>query len=259
MKLPGGLLRDGELRRQFGFRSPDGALELEIAEGARTQEPLPRRVSRVLVAALEHVGGEPVDLQLVEELCVADRQFLMQRLQTWLRDELQWRTVRCTQCEEHFDFPLSMGELPVKEAGEGFPFVEVETGQGRVRARVPTGADQVALVAQGTGSVSALLGRCAAPADIARLSDEDVTRIEAALEQVSPAAVTRGQTKCPGCGAMQEVELEPYACLSRESRLLEEVHCLASTYHWSEQDILALPVHRRMQYLRLVERDAGLT
>jgi hypothetical protein len=176
----------------------------------------------------------------------------MQRLQAWLRDEPQWRTVRCTKCQEHFDFPLNIGDLPVKEAGEGFPFAEVETEQGRVRVRVPTGADQVALVRQGTASVRALLERCATLADVARLSDEEIARIETALERVSPAAVTRGQARCPGCGEVQEVVLEPYACLYRESRLLEEVHALASAYHWSEPEILALPVHRRMQYLRLV-------
>ncbi|ATB39024.1 hypothetical protein CYFUS_004463 [Cystobacter fuscus] len=257
MRLPGGLLREGELRRQFRFREPDGALELSILEGARRREPLPRQVSRVLVAALEHLGGEPPELAKVEELCIADRQFLMRRLRTWLGDEQPWHTVRCTGCQERFDFELNVAELPVKEAGAGFPFVEVETGQGRVRGRVPTGADQLALAERVTADVRALLERCLFPADVARLEEGDIALIEEALEAVSPGVVTRVGATCPGCGATQVVTLEPYSCLFMESTLLEEVHTLASAYHWSERDILALPLHRRRQYLRLVERATG--
>lgn len=266
MRLPGGLLRGGTPRRRFRFREPDGALELGIAELAGRDEPLPRRVSRVLASALEHVGGEPMSLALAAELCVADRQFLMRELERLLGLEQPWRTVVCGACGERFDFELHASRLPVKEAGEGFPFVEVETGLGRLRARVPTGADQEALLeGEGVAGERALLARCVEPVDavagwdVARLEDGDLRRIDEALEAVSPAVVTRVGAACAACGVAREVEVEPYACLSTSPEaLLEEVHTLASTYHWSERDILALPRHRRRQYLRLVERDAGL-
>jgi hypothetical protein len=34
-------------------------------------------------------------------------------------------------------------------------------------------------------------------------------------------------------------------------RLLDDVHALASFYHWSEQDILALGARRRQAYLEM--------
>ncbi|MFP2929688.1 hypothetical protein ACLESO_31720 [Pyxidicoccus sp. 3LG] len=209
--------------------------------------------------------ASPVSEALAGELCVADRQFLMRGLERLLGLEQPWRTVACGACGERFDFELHMSSLPVKEAGAGFPFVEVETAQGRLRARVPTGADQVAVAEEGVADEQVLLARCVEPVepvvgwDVARLESEDVRRIDAALEAVSPAVVTRVGAACVACGVVQEVEVDPYACVSLSSAaLLEEVHTLASTYHWSEREILALPRQRRRQYLRLVERDAGM-
>jgi hypothetical protein len=262
--LPGGILREGELRRGFRFRELDGEMELALAESDEAGEALPRRVSRVLAAALEHVGGERASVEVVEELCVADRQFLMQRLDRLLGNEATWLTTRCARCQEPFDFPLRWSELPVKEAGAGFPRGAVETGQGRVGVRVPNGGDQVAQVsmAREPEGVRALLVRCLlagdAPVDPARLTREELVRIEEEMERLSPAVVTCVQASCPACGALGEVEVNPYRCLSRASAVMEEVHILASAYHWSEREILALPLRRRRKYLRLVERDECL-
>lgn len=42
---------------------------------------------------------------------------------------------------------------------------------------------------------------------------------------------------------------------SRASRLLREVHALARAYHWSERELLALPLPRRTAYLQLLAED----
>jgi hypothetical protein len=34
-----------------------------------------------------------------------------------------------------------------------------------------------------------------------------------------------------------------------------EIHLLAKAYHWSERELLSLPVGRRTSYLLLIERD----
>lgn len=262
--LPGGLVREGELRRGFHFRELDGGLELVMAESHEAGDPLPRRVSRVLAAALEHVGGERASVEVVEELCVADRQFLMQQLDRRLGSDALWLTSRCAQCQEPFDLALRWSAFPVREAGAGFPQGVVETRQGVVRVRVPNGGDQAALVsvARGPEGARALLARCVlagdAPVDLARLSQEELALLEAELERLSPAVVTRVQAVCPACGASGAVEVNPYRCLARASGVMEEVHVLASAYHWSEREILALPLSRRRKYLRLVERDEGL-
>ena len=265
MLLPGGLLRERTLRRTFRFRPVSGELELAISESAEAAGSLPRCVSLVLGAALEQVGGEPGSPELAEALCVADRQFLMQQLAILLGMERSWRTAMCQGCGQRFDFPLELPQLPVKPAREGFPFAEVDTGLGRLRVRVPSGADQeaVARLQPEARAMRTLLERCVEPlpadTSLEALSPEDVARIEEALEEVSPAVVTRLQAACPDCGTAQEVVVDPYLCLETGSSLLEEVHILASAYHWSERDILALPRPRRRRYLDLIDQARGMT
>ena len=54
--------------------------------------------------------------------------------------------------------------------------------------------------------------------------------------------------------------IAPYGALARTpAGLLAEVHRLAWHYHWSEAEILALPRHRRQQYLRLIDAARGMT
>lgn len=43
---------------------------------------------------------------------------------------------------------------------------------------------------------------------------------------------------------------------TRADALLREVHRLARAYHWSERDILSLPLNRRLGYLLLLEEEA---
>lgn len=38
-------------------------------------------------------------------------------------------------------------------------------------------------------------------------------------------------------------------------QFFEQVHILASGYHWSERDILSMPRKRRNMYVQMLERD----
>ena len=42
---------------------------------------------------------------------------------------------------------------------------------------------------------------------------------------------------------------------ARSRALFREVHRMARTYHWSEQDILRLSLKRRLIYLLAIEED----
>lgn len=41
----------------------------------------------------------------------------------------------------------------------------------------------------------------------------------------------------------------------RVRRMLEDIHHIATRYHWSETEILRLALPRRAAYLRLIEAD----
>jgi hypothetical protein len=263
--LPGGLVTAAGLARDFAFAPANGALELALSEVAGDAASTPEAVSLALLAALESLAGAAVSRQRVDALCVADRQFLMRELARHLGDEGGWFDARCGACGARFDFRLSYRDLPVKPAGPDFPHARVRLGSRQVSLRVPTGADQLRLLddALDDDPESRLLGALLEIADgfeLARgASAEERRLLEDALEETAPAICNEVAAPCPECGHVTPVGIDPYAVLARAGDdLLGEIHRLASNYHWSEAEILALPRHRRQRYLQLIDRSRGL-
>jgi len=76
---------------------------------------------------------------------------------------------------------------------------------------------------------------------------------------VAPEVAQAALAACPACGASNEIAVDPYLVLAASpEELFVEVHLLASAYHWSEAEILALPRARRQLYLRLIDRARGM-
>lgn len=261
MQLPGGLVENGIRRRDFAFRPISGALELVLAESGESAANTPQAVTRALASALDHLGGEPATPQRVAQLCVADRQFLMRELERHLGHSGGWFQVACGKCEGRFDFRIDYAELPVQEAGAGYPLVNVKVGRQKLAFRLPNGADQEAIAAMPPAEARAwLIGQLLQPARGAgELDDKTVAAAETALEAMSPGVVVQVQACCPECGFENHVDLNPYLALGHGSEaILREVHQVAAHYHWGEAEILALPRTRRQRYLQLIDRARGM-
>ena len=273
MQLPGGVWHNDQRNRQFTFKPLTGSLELTLAEVACSNSSLPDKVTQVLSATLDQLAGQAPTFSSVETLCVADRQFIMRFLSIYLGSEQIWLTARCEHCEEQFDFMVNISELPVKEAGEGFPFASVETALGTCRIRVPNGADQRAIVSveNGKAALRILLERCMVqvPGElndgknvsdfIEKINPDDLRNIETAVEEVAPEIACMAQAACPECREVNVIGLDPYICLQqRPAKIFSEIHTLASIYHWSESDILSMTKMRRQRYLKLIDRSRGM-
>ena len=267
MELPGGIRIDSELRRAFHFKPVTGLLELALSDSTLRARTHPARVTAVLCEALEDLGGESPSSSRVRELSVGDRQFLMRRLAIHIDDQLTWLSAKCGACEEPFDLSFLHSELPVKPAGEYYPEAVVETSQGGVRVRVPTGSDQeaVATIEEQSKAVRALLQRLITrqesgePLDAEALSETDIASIERAAEAMAPEIAQSLLAQCPHCSTENKVALSLYSCMERPvGDLYSEVHTLAANYHWSEREILMLPRSRRHTYLSLIDRSRGM-
>jgi len=264
--LPGGLWESGQRQRRARFRTVDGQVELELAEAVSAAANVPDAVTRLLAAALEKLGDDRPTPERVANLCVADRKQLMRLLDARLGGEARWHSARCRQCEAPFDFPLRLSTLPVGEAGEGYPFARVCHEQTEWTLRLPNGADQLAVAdIDALPRARAVLFRrilIEGPVDAMPDTIEDKAfwaRIETALDAVAPALIERVRATCPECGADNVIEPDPYPLLRRDgSRLLLDVHRIASHYHWSEAAILALPRGRRQRYLDLIDAARGM-
>lgn len=273
MQMPGGLWRQGERLREFAFRPVSGEVELAIIESKKHQAGLPQQVTSVLLTALEQLGGQPPMLEEVRQLAVGDRQFLMRRLLLELEIDKLWLKAPCNVCGELFDLQINISKLPVKEADDGFPFTSADTSIGRVELRLPSGVDQEWVALNNHRSedhtIRELMRRCITMIDadndtapvaetFARFTADDLTAIEASLETAAPEITNEITTNCPDCNARNRVYIDPYYCLDMDGDLLDEIHTLAKTYHWSEEIILKLSSSRRRRYRDLIERELGM-
>jgi hypothetical protein len=273
MALPGGLWHNDQCYREFGFRPLTGAVELAVSVASQRAGTRPEAVTDMLQASLGHIGGLELDTVLIDTLSVGDRHFLTTRLFGWLGKDEAWFTVDCQACNAHFDFPLRFSSLPVKPAGPSYPFCETIFGAGTFKWRVPNGADQKALALQPANedTIRVLLKHCLVERKtaagvvtpdrvIADLTDLEIAQVEAALEAQAPEVATLAQATCPGCSKVNTIQIDPLLYLDAPFHgISNDVHRIASVYHWSETEILSLPSQRRQRYLDLIDRERGMT
>jgi hypothetical protein len=74
------------------------------------------------------------------------------------------------------------------------------------------------------------------------------------MAEVDPQADVQLAMACPACSHEWQLTFDILSFFWNEinawaSRILDEVHTLASAYGWREADILALSPHRRQLYL----------
>jgi hypothetical protein len=281
MQLPGGISTGGSLKRSFSFKLVTGLLELALSECAMraARQPAlthPEQVTDVLCETLEMLADEPVSRSRVKELCVGDRQFLMRHLAIHIDDALVWLAAKCGACGESFDVSLRYSELPVKHAGTKFPETVIKIDQGKFKVRVPNGLDQEYIAAidddveathvllqRLTSSVGKGKNRCNSDSDnaieLSSINKDQIALIEETVEQMAPEIATEVLATCPHCDIGNRVPVSPYACMEQTGgHLFSEVHTLASSYHWSEREILAMPRDRRHMYLGLIDHGHNM-
>jgi len=85
--------------------------------------------------------------------------------------------------------------------------------------------------------------------------------IAQSLESHDTMMTMQVDSVCPECGVTISVGFDLEAQLlsllaNQKKTLLQHIHRLASVYHWTEEDILALPANRRQYYIERIVEDA---
>ncbi|MBP8810342.1 MAG: hypothetical protein KBG48_22955 [Kofleriaceae bacterium] len=269
--LPHGLFDDGGgCHRVVELRPLAGREELLLA-GARERGS--RAVSALLATLIGRLGEfDEVDASLTAALTRGDRDVLLLSVRAALYGDRIGLIVRCANpaCRAPADVDVFTHELVPAATAPPRPRIELATAAGTARVREPTGADDAALeevagpvrerAARLWARLTELDGRPLTAADWLALPAAARHAVAVGLAEHSRAPDLVLVARCPACRALLEVELEPFALLTRElkaggDRLLAEVHALAFHYHWSEAEILALPRPRRWRYLELLARE----
>ncbi len=128
-------------------------------------------------------------------------------------------------------------------------FVSPESG---IEFRLPTAGDQME-VATEADPVRTLIQRCVRPA-------EGAGQIRRCMELLAPPMSGLLKGCCPHCRKTTRVLFDVPSFVLRElgaqaALIYEDVHLLASRYHWSEEHILGLPRMRRMEYAEMARAE----
>ena len=163
----------------------------------------------------------------------------------------------CPGCGVVLDVPVdvaAVAALPVHEPGE---WLSVLVDGIEVPFRLPTTADLIALGGRPPDRARpALLAACLGLERGQPAAPETVAAVEAAMEQAAPAGAVDLLVRCPDCGLDSVLPLDIPALVWAEieaeaSALLRDVHAFATSYGWTEADVLDLSPRRRAMYLAL--------
>lgn len=169
-------------------------------------------------------------------------------------------------CGEPIEIELTATELVALASERDGGEVSVDVAGRRVEVRRPTGRDQMAWQTRSfrdeTDARRSLAADLLAYESSAELDDELVSLIEAALAEGDPLVCLELDVVCPYCSETRLYELDVFELVlarfrERQERLVDDIHSLASRYHWTEAEILAVPSERRARYLALIDRGRG--
>lgn len=217
-------------------------------------------VTTLLVNCLVQLDGRIVDEELAWDLSVAER---MQGLLAIAHASIGPSTTAiaiCNKEECHGEVELELGLASfASEAPSRIDWLSPDSK--KVSCRLPTGNDQKAWQkhthTHGGSDKAWLANHLVDHVDNFPPSPLPETWLEplgTALEAVDPLTALTVDTLCPFCGKSLCVEIDLELLLieglrSQQRQLIEHVHCLASSYHWTETDIVAMPLWRRQRYL----------
>jgi hypothetical protein len=150
----------------------------------------------------------------------------------------------CPHCSELLEFRLDLAQAirsaePVVMAGLDRPGWRLPTARDLASAHTP----------------EELLSACVPDPAV------DPQAAEQILRDADPLGTIALHGPCCQCGQELRTEIDlpaRWLTIARRSgmELLEEVHLIASRYHWSERDILGLTESRRRQYIALCRADS---
>lgn len=273
VELLHGLLEAAHRHRVAELRDATGHDEAMLADLDRHATPA-ERVTATLAALVLRIGGiDTPAIEQVLELTAGDRERLLLALCERLFGPEVDLIATCPSCSEAAEFSIRFADIlpahPVTKVSAD-PHVELDAGgeTWAARLRPPTGADLEYAARNGSRGVRQLITNCVVeltdPADKhvipSALPAACEDQVADALLALDPAAETRIAAECPVCGHKIDALLDGYALLQNglggSQRVYDDVFRMARAYHWSEAEILSLPLRRRRHYLAIAAEAA---
>jgi hypothetical protein len=285
--LPGGLIDSkGIVHQEVKLSCLNGRAEY-LLSNQQVREPN-ALVTILLSRCIHQIGTiKPVSQELIRNLLVADRQYLLLKMIEAMFGDKVEGTIVCpnASCGNKVDIDFAVGDIPIKASNDKGPLYKMQLKEQANKAeenldhyievvfRLPNGSDQEAIIPliQQDKHMAAvtLLGRCIkrigtwenpGPERVAGLPPHALIEIEKKMEEIAPVVELTMAGECPECGVSFTVpfELMGYFWSKLQiscDQLLREIHYLALHYHWSEREIMEMPRQLRHQYLKILAEE----
>ena len=246
--------------RPFGINRRD--LEVDFSQSFR-----PAVVTDILECCTTTANGKSPDRNFLWSLTVSTRIEWLLRIVSVDGVFDAPLPVRCRNetCGETVGVELSLAEL-LAIHGESTQFITVDCGRQSLQLRKPTGLDQRAWATEEFSTERAAIESMVQSlvvceeSDALSLDDESLLAIDGSLQEQDGLVNFSLEVVCACCESNTKFDMDLQAlALERlqqsQQRLLSTVHQLAKHYHWTEQEIFAVPAWRRNHYLKLLAKD----
>lgn len=232
----------------------------ERALAELSNRPLHARVNAFLERVASFEEGDAAEL--LPKLSIGDRVALMlhvRRLE--LGDRLDC-TVSCAKCGKAMSVVLSAAKLLNTASPAPSTSYAIEADGLRLQVKPLTAHDQDMLLGakEGEDLEETLARSCIVSSDTLlpeKLPGTVVQAIGSKLEEVDPLSDIVLELSCPECSRKFRASFNAEDFIFKElgigrGDIESEIHWLALHYHWSENEILSLPVRRRRKYISLI-------
>lgn len=213
------------------------------------------------------MGCAETPIERLAQFSVGQRDMLLLALREQTFGSQLASIATCPACAAHLELLVNAADIRSPPWEDLDQILEVAHTDYIVQFRLPNSLDLATLDPAMDGETirQQLLQRCVLTAQCA---DKEIATAElpadvgAAIAQgmaeADPQADVQVALACPQCHHAWQTPLDIVSYFWTEihawaSRILREVHALASAYGWSEADVLALTPYRRQAYLEMIE------
>lgn len=266
VELLHGLGGTGAVDRLAELRVPTGedqvllVVEMDMATPARC-------VSALIANLVQRLGKDEPTPDQLENLTMGDRERVLLAVCSHILGAEADFVVSCPGCRAVVEAPIRFRDLisarPDRPASRCS--LVAEDGEWGAELAPPTSADLERAMKSGTQAARRLLESCLIALFDARghvvsrdaLPEECEAELAEKLLALDPLAECRIALECPHCARRFDTLLDGFAlvksALGSAEALYDDVYRMARAYHWSEADILALPLARRARYIAIAE------
>jgi len=265
--------------KRVNLRTIDGYDEdfLNRLESKNLPYPIKMNIllSRVVKFASNDKSNEKHILHNVRNMTIGDRAYLVFLVRQSMYGNSIYFDVMCDSCQKTMSIHLRVNQVLANSfSDQNKPNVVIQKVEAHYRLkfsdcviefRLLTGLVQEKLLLDNMNDME-LLQSCILNMDPIIQEKLDGTNfvnlLSSVLSHLDPLSDIVLTQHCPSCNIATKIPfiIEDYLfkeIRSRRNNLEWEVHWLALNYHWSESEILKLPIDKRRRYVELINNTLG--